>query len=37
MNVRKLKEFIEETQYLPEFISFKIDWLDWKLLYCDVY
>ncbi|RLI78462.1 hypothetical protein DRP04_10100 [Archaeoglobales archaeon] len=36
MNINKLVKFIEETQYLPESISFKRDWLGWKLLYCDV-
>jgi len=37
MNINKLVKFIEEMQYLPRSVSFKRDWLGWKLLYCDVY
>lgn len=35
MEIRKLARFLEETQYLPEEITFKSDWLGWKLAYCD--
>ena len=35
MEIRELARFLEKTQYLPEEISFKNDWLGWKLAYCD--
>ncbi len=35
MDIRKLARFLEETQYLPEEIAFRSDWLGWRLAYCD--
>ena len=35
MDIKKLARFLEETQYLPESVTFKTDWLGWKLAYCD--
>jgi hypothetical protein len=35
MDTEKLARFLEETQYLPESITFKSDWFGWKLAYCD--
>ena len=35
MDIRKLARFLEESQYLPEEIAFRSDWMGWKLAYCD--
>jgi len=35
MDLGKLASFLEETQYLPDEIAFKSEWLGWKLAYCD--
>jgi len=35
MDTEKLARFIEETQYLPESIAFRSNWMGWKLAYCD--
>ncbi|ADC64607.1 hypothetical protein Ferp_0432 [Ferroglobus placidus DSM 10642] len=35
MDIMKLARFLEEMQYFPENISFRDDWLGWKLVYCD--
>jgi len=36
MDIGKLACFLGETQYLPEEIALRDDWLGWKLAYCDV-